>query len=185
MVAGWPVPLELCTSGRASLWDCGEEATEELLKRRLLNLLSVLLRHAQLLVIVFLGKVRQILNRVVAQRVHLANEFRGCILDVPEIDEELHQLSFLGRRVRNVLSGLASHDGDASCFLSGDRRREDSHEHEEGAHTWPHRAAGRCGGRPRGGRVRMGCNGCEWVADAGDKPDAPAPHWPPPAHVAT
>ena len=120
MVAGRPVPLELCTSGRASLWDCDEEATEELLERRLLNLLSVLLRHAQLLVIVFLGKVRQILNRVVAQRVHLANEFRCCILDVPEIDEELHQLSFLGRRVRDVLSGLASHDGDASCFLSGD-----------------------------------------------------------------
>ena len=120
MVAGRPVPLERCTSGRASLWDCGEEATEELLERRLLNLLSVLLGHAQLLVIVFLGKVRQILNRVVAQRVHLANEFRGCILDIPEIDEELHQLSFLGRRVRDVLSGLASHDGDASCFLSGD-----------------------------------------------------------------
>ena len=150
MVAGRPVPLELCTSGRASLWDCGEEATEELLKRRLLNLLSVLLGHAQLLVIVFFGKVRQILNRVVAQRIHHGNEFRGCILDIPEIDQKLHQLSMFGRSVRDVLSsgGLASHDGDASCFLSGDRRREDSHEHEEGAHTW-HQHLASASRRPR------------------------------------
>ena len=99
MAAGRPVPFELCTSCHASLWDRNEEATEELLERRLLNLLSVLLGHGQFFVGLFVSKVREILNRVVAQLIHLAHEFRGCILGVPCISQKLHKLSMLGRSV--------------------------------------------------------------------------------------
>ena len=149
MAAGRPVPFELCTSCHASLWDRNEEATEELLERRLLNLLSVLLGHGQFFVSLVFSKVREILNRVVAQLIHLAHEFRGCILDVPEIDQKLHQLSMFGRSVRDVLSsgGLASHDGNASCFLSGDRKREEGHEYQESGAQHDAASFSRGGGR--------------------------------------